>query len=203
MANTLGGIILLGVEEDDENRPILPLKGIGFQRGLSERVINIVLTNITPPVIPEVAVCPNKKEALVVIRVPQSHQTPHAISDNTQVYLRTGNRNNPEALDEFFDSANKFYRKLGYWGPLEFHMSLAGIAECALMLPRQQFIAPARCLDSDITVSEIVLASELGTKKPDLILQSAQRIAWAFNWNLGKELLDSLFIDAKRESIFQ
>lgn len=100
MANTLGGIILVGIVEDDENKPVLPLKGIPFQRGLSERVMNIILTNITPPVFPEIQVClnSNKSRAIVVVRIAQSHQTPHAISNNTQVYLRTGNRNKPEAL---------------------------------------------------------------------------------------------------------
>lgn len=100
LSNTLGGIILIGVSEDDENKPVLPLKGIQFRRGLSERVMNIILTNIAPPVFPEIQVSPNSDmtKAIVVIRIPQSHETPHAITDNTRVYLRTGNRNNPEAL---------------------------------------------------------------------------------------------------------
>ena len=100
MANTLGGLVLIGVEEDAENRPVLPVKGIEFKKGLSERVISIILSNITPPFIPDVTVVSDatKKRALVVIRIAQSHQTPHAISGNTQVYLRTGNRNKPEDL---------------------------------------------------------------------------------------------------------
>jgi len=100
MANTLGGIIIIGIAEDDENRPVIPINGISFQRGLSERVMNIILSNITPPVFPEINVCPNeeKSQALIIIRIPQSHQTPHAISGNTKVYLRTGNRNKPENL---------------------------------------------------------------------------------------------------------
>jgi len=101
MANTLGGIILLGVAEDDQTKPVFPLEGIPFQRGLSERVTNIILTNITPPIFPEIQPYRNsddKSKAIVLIRIPQSHQTPHAISNNTKVYIRTGNRNNPEAL---------------------------------------------------------------------------------------------------------
>jgi predicted HTH transcriptional regulator len=100
MANTLGGVILIGVEEDDESKPKLPLRGVKFQKGLSERVTSIILSNVTPPVFPDIAVCRNSDgdKAVVVIRVPQSHQTPHAINRNTQVYLRTGNRNSPEDL---------------------------------------------------------------------------------------------------------
>jgi len=100
MANTLGRIILIGVAEDKENKPIVPVKGIDFKKGLSERVMSIILTNITPPVFPEIAVPCNKKrdKALLVVRIPQSHQPPHAIAENTDVCLRTGNRNNPEKI---------------------------------------------------------------------------------------------------------
>ena len=106
-ANTLGGMILIGISEDNYNKPKLPLKGIPFEKGLSERVTNIILGNITPPIFPEIQVCLNKdgKRAVIVIRVPQSNETPHAISGNTQVYLRTGNVNHPESLaslDEIF-----------------------------------------------------------------------------------------------------
>lgn len=105
LANTLGGIILIGVEEDDENKPVLPIKGINFHRGLSERVMNIILSNITPPLFPEIQICCNqdKKKAMVVIRVAQSHFAPHAISRNSKVYLRTGNRNKPEELAQIDD----------------------------------------------------------------------------------------------------
>lgn len=100
LANTLGGLILIGVEEDQENKPVLPVKGIEFKRGLSERITNIILTNIAPPIFPEIQVCLNsdKSRAIIVIRIHPSEHTPHAISSNTQVYLRTGNRNKPESL---------------------------------------------------------------------------------------------------------
>ena len=99
-ANSLGGIIIIGVAEDKENKPTLPLEGITFEKGLEERVMNKILTNITPPIFPEIKVCPNKDsaKAYIVIRIPQSNQTPHAINKNTKVYFRTGNVNNPEDL---------------------------------------------------------------------------------------------------------
>ena len=100
MANTLGGIILIGVAEDSENKPKIPISGIPFKRGLSERVMNIILSNISPPVFPEINVCRSSdgKKAVILVRVPQSHLTPHAITGNTEVYLRTGNRNKAEVL---------------------------------------------------------------------------------------------------------
>jgi len=100
MANTFGGLILIGVQEDEENKPVMPLSGIRFERGLHERVTNIILSNITPPVFPEIVAPRNstKKSTIMLIRVQQSHETPHAIRDNTRVYLRTGPRNKPETL---------------------------------------------------------------------------------------------------------
>ncbi|MEW6029588.1 MAG: helix-turn-helix domain-containing protein [Chloroflexota bacterium] len=100
MANTFGGMVLIGIEENEDRKPILPIKGILFQRGLSEKVTSIILSNITPPVFPEIQICKNEvgDKAVIVIRIPQSHETPHAISSNTRVYLRTGDINKPEEL---------------------------------------------------------------------------------------------------------
>lgn len=100
MANTLGGVILIGVEENDENKPKTPIDGIHFKRGFSTKVTNIILSNISPPVFPEITVCKNKTDtkAIVLVRIHQSHQTPHAIQNNTKVYIRTGDRNYPEKL---------------------------------------------------------------------------------------------------------
>jgi len=99
-ANTFGGIALIGVEANDQNKPVIPLKGIRFRTGLSERVMNIILGNVTPPFFPEIQICQDRKNsrAVVVIRVAESDTTPHAIMKNTRVYLRTGDVNNPEEI---------------------------------------------------------------------------------------------------------
>ncbi len=104
MANTNGGILLIGVDENNESKPRLPLKGIEFKRGLAERVANIDITRITPAVLPEVKVCrklDDDSKAIVVIRIHESHQAPHAVSKNTKVYIRTGIRNNNEELADY------------------------------------------------------------------------------------------------------
>lgn len=98
MANTNGGIILIGIEDDD-NLPKLPINGIQHQRGLAERVTNIILERISPPVLPETQVCLDDTgaKAVIVIRIPQSHQTPHSVKGTT-VYFRTNNVTSPESL---------------------------------------------------------------------------------------------------------
>ncbi|MDI6733539.1 MAG: ATP-binding protein, partial [Planctomycetota bacterium] len=97
-ANSFSGVIIIGVEDKD-SKPNPPFEGIDYKDKLEERVWNIILDNIQPPVFPEIRVCPPKNnKTFVVIRIPQSNETPHAILNNTQVYLRTGNRNKPEDI---------------------------------------------------------------------------------------------------------
>jgi len=102
MANTYGGIILIGVEADKiKNTPNPSINGIKPEKGLEERVTSICLRNIYPPYSPPIVkVCDFKNEkgedrAVVFIRVHESDQTPHAINNNTDVYLRIRSQNEP------------------------------------------------------------------------------------------------------------
>ena len=100
MANTFGGLVLIGVDETDTGAARLPLVGIAMQRGLEERVLNTILDSMSPPVIPEIFTClsPAGDKAIVVIRVQQSEYAPHALHHNSSIYIRTGKRNKPEDL---------------------------------------------------------------------------------------------------------
>jgi len=97
-ANTFGGVIVIGIEDKD-SKPKPPFEGIEHKDRLEERVWNTIVDTIYPPIFPEIRICPpENNRTFVVIRVPQSNETPHAIYHNTQVYIRTGNRNKPEDL---------------------------------------------------------------------------------------------------------
>jgi len=103
-ANTYGGIIIIGVGEVDakpEDNPV----GIDYKDGLEEKLWGIIMSNINPPIFPEIQVCPPKNnKTFVIIQISQSVNTPHAIENNTKVYLRSGNISEPERLvnlDEF------------------------------------------------------------------------------------------------------
>jgi hypothetical protein len=105
-ANTLGGLIILGVEADTTfNKPIWPPKqGLPAEAGLSERVIQIAQDSIYPPVGIAVSnVIPNDPlpgHVLVVIRVNESREAPHAIDKNRKVYVydRVENKSEPYEL---------------------------------------------------------------------------------------------------------
>ncbi len=100
MANTLGGIIIVGVAEDDEAKPVLPATGMTMRRGLVEQITSKCVDNINPPVVPEAHLVRNDAGDMVfvVLRIAQSREAPHAINNNTRVYIRTGRQNSQDEL---------------------------------------------------------------------------------------------------------
>jgi len=98
MANTLGGIIIVGVAEDNEAKPVLPVLGMEMKRGLVEQITSKCVDNISPPIVPETYLVSSGDRAFVVLRIAQSPNAPHAISNNTRVYIRTGRQNSQDEL---------------------------------------------------------------------------------------------------------
>lgn len=102
-ANTLGGIIVIGAETDKAQNKVVAINGIDREIGIEERIINASINGIYPSVIPEVKIfeIPEKKnKILVVIKVHESLEAPHAIQNSTRVYIRTGSINQPYELAE-------------------------------------------------------------------------------------------------------
>jgi len=98
-ANTYGGTILIGVDETSTGAAVLPVHGLDLRPGLRERVLQIALDNIYPPLVPDVHVIPIKSSAtiadadrgVIVVRVHESDDAPHAVEERTAVYLRVDN----------------------------------------------------------------------------------------------------------------
>jgi len=102
-ANTLGGIIVIGVETDKVQNKVTVINGIYNKAGIEEGIINGSLQGIYPSVIPEVKILeiPGKKnKILVVIKIHESIEAPHAIQNSTRVYIRTGSVSEPYELSE-------------------------------------------------------------------------------------------------------
>jgi hypothetical protein len=103
MANTYGGVILIGVQENTTGAGVVPVQGVALVPGLRERVVEIGINAIYPPVIPEVRVvefkssdaAPTPDRAVVIIRVDESEEGGHAVDGRTAVYIRTDNISDP------------------------------------------------------------------------------------------------------------
>jgi hypothetical protein len=105
MANTSGGIILVGVaERSGTRRPELPIAGVTVDAGvdgLKQKVTSTAYRAIYPPVFPEVRVCQfsdDSNRAVVLIRVHESAQTPHATHGRSRVHVRVDSQSEPEPL---------------------------------------------------------------------------------------------------------
>ncbi len=102
-ANTWGGVILIGVEEERiTGKPIIDAntgspKGIPLKKGLYDRVVSIILGNIHPPLFPEIGVIPfeNNTKAVIVVRIPESDKAPHTIDHRRSVYVKTDSISEP------------------------------------------------------------------------------------------------------------
>ena len=101
-ANTQGGIMLIGTETDENNKVVFPIQGIPNNGGIQEQIQQSALTGIYPPVMPEVIIrdVPGPTENVVVIvRVNESQQAPHALQSSNHVYIRVGSITQPYKLD--------------------------------------------------------------------------------------------------------
>ena len=100
-ANTQGGIFIIGVETDQNNKVKFPIQGIQNDGGIEERIKQSAITGIHPPVSPEVIIRDVPGETgsvVVVVRVGESPEAPHAIQNSTKVYVREGSVTQPYEL---------------------------------------------------------------------------------------------------------
>ena len=101
-ANTVGGIWIIGVETDKTtNLPRLPLEGMKQTAGVQEQITQSARTGIYSAITPDVRVLdvPGKPDRMiVVVKVPESIEDPHAIENSTRVYIRTASTTEPYDL---------------------------------------------------------------------------------------------------------
>lgn len=96
LANTYGGFIIYGVKcNRDTNEPenIINLKG----RKLDDTIDSICYDNITPPVFCESKYLYNSKKSktVFIVKISESDLTPHAIENNTTVYIKVKGQKRP------------------------------------------------------------------------------------------------------------
>lgn len=101
MANTYGGLVLVGVSEEDNTGLPDQIVGVPVKTGidaLRQRVISLAYDAVYPPIVPQVeayALTEGADRAVVVIRVAQSDQTPHAVDGRRKIYVRVDSQSRP------------------------------------------------------------------------------------------------------------
>jgi hypothetical protein len=102
MANTEGGLILVGVDED-RDRPRYPVHtpvGVPADQAV-ERVMSKAYQAIYEPLVPEAqaVLLEDAERCVVVIRVQPSERAPHAVAGRRDVYRRVGPQSLPAGAD--------------------------------------------------------------------------------------------------------
>ena len=81
-ANTQGGVFIIGVKANQtDNEVQFPIEGIPKTPGLEECIVQSAIMGIYPSVMPEVILIdvPDSDNVVIVVRVDESIQAPHAI----------------------------------------------------------------------------------------------------------------------------
>ncbi len=97
-ANTQGGIYIIGVKANQtDNKVVFPIEGILDAVGIEERITQSAYEGIYPPVIPEVIKIDVRESGnvVIIVRVDESANAPHAIQNSTRVYIRVGSVTQP------------------------------------------------------------------------------------------------------------
>ncbi|OGH38560.1 MAG: hypothetical protein A2905_03935 [Candidatus Levybacteria bacterium RIFCSPLOWO2_01_FULL_36_10] len=105
-ANTRGGWILVGVEDDKDDKPKIPAVGFEFQDHLTLTVTNTVLSHMWIPIIPIYQVCPPDKDnkTFLIVYVPESHEAPHWLFNKKELYVRVSDRSSSGTWEELATS---------------------------------------------------------------------------------------------------
>lgn len=100
MANSAGGVLVIGVEDRTRN-----VKGVAAPLDVQERLAKVVATGIPPPLMPAIEIWPWRDKEAIVVEVFSSSSPPHQVNAEgveREAYVRVGasNRLADEALRE-------------------------------------------------------------------------------------------------------
>ena len=99
-ANAMGGMIIVGVQDDKNDKPKSPFTGIPYHEKMRNSIEDIIQTHIDPVVFVDINLCVSKTggRMFVLIHIPQSNLTPHLVGKLKRAYIRTGQSSRPETI---------------------------------------------------------------------------------------------------------
>jgi hypothetical protein len=112
----------------------------------------------------------------------------HTFLLGTEVFAR---------IDEFIDSAYKFFQDLGFWGFINFTVSLTDIHDLGFWLNwlQSDFYDSPRGLspDDEVNVENTILVSSLEEEKDRLLFESMQKLCWTFDIEFSPDFVAPLY----------
>ena len=99
-ANAMGGTIIIGVNDDKNDKPKPPFSGIAYHEKMRNTIEDIIQVYIDPIVFVDINVCVSKdgQRMFVIVNIPQSNLTPHLVGKLKRAYIRTGQSSRPESI---------------------------------------------------------------------------------------------------------
>ena len=96
-ANAMGGTIIIGVQDDKNDKPRPPFLGIPYHEKVRNSIEDIIQVYIDPIVFVDINICVNDRgdRMFIVINIPQSNLTPHLVGKSKRAYIRTGQSSRP------------------------------------------------------------------------------------------------------------
>ena len=99
-ANAMGGTVIIGVNDDKNDKPRPPFTGIPYHEKMRNTIEDIIQTYIDPIVFVDINTCVSQdgERMFVVVSIPQSNLTPHLVGKLKRAYIRTGQSSRPEII---------------------------------------------------------------------------------------------------------
>jgi len=106
MANSYGGYLIIGVEEDGQNGKATAIVNIANAEGERDRILNTLFANIQPRISLKIKVLENNGVSIIVINIPNSFRKPHIITFQglNQFWIRHDRGKMLMTIDEIEDS---------------------------------------------------------------------------------------------------
>lgn len=108
-ANTNGGWVIIGVEDDGHDKPKLPVIGMSYAEGYEQRINNTIISMINPVVLPtyQAVHSADKKNTILIAFMPTSPSTPHWMNykGNNTLFTRLADRAQGQEWEAYASAA--------------------------------------------------------------------------------------------------
>ncbi len=108
-ANTNGGWLIIGVEDDGNDKPKLPIHGMQRANDLTQRINNSIISSVSPIVLPYYKECVSKdgKSEFLIVHMPQSTAAPHFMEYKNKhvLFIRIADRASGQDWEDYASSS--------------------------------------------------------------------------------------------------